>query len=139
MKTFFDPSAFAKRYIEEEGSNEVDRICQNTSTLGLSIICIPEIISALNRRVRDKNMNNKQYSTVKSRFQLEVSDSIIITLTPAVISKSTVLLEKYVLRGMDSLHIACALEWEAELFVSSDKRQIKAAKRSGLKTVLITG
>ncbi len=139
MKTFFDPSAFAKRYIEEEGSNEVDRICQNTSTLGVSIICIPEIISALNRQVREKKLTKKQYSTVKSRFQLEVSDSIIITLTPAVISKSTVLLEKYVLRGMDSLHVACALEWKADLFVSSDNRQIEAAKRSELKTVLITG
>jgi len=56
MKTFFDSSAFAKRVIEEEGSNEVDRICRNTSTLGLSIICIPEIISALNRRVREKKV-----------------------------------------------------------------------------------
>jgi len=84
-------------------------------------------------------LNNRQYSTIKSRYQFEVSDSIIITLTPSVISKSTVLLEKYVLRGMDSLPIAYALEWEAERFVSSDKRQIEAAKRSGLRTELITG
>jgi predicted nucleic acid-binding protein len=33
---------------------------------------------------------------------------------------------------LDALHIACALEWKAELFVSSDNRQIKAAKQAGL-------
>ena len=34
----------------------------------------------------------------------------------------------------DALHVACALEWGAELFVSSDKRQVRAATRSGLAT-----
>jgi len=33
---------------------------------------------------------------------------------------------------MDALHVVCALEWKAQLFVSSDKRQISAAKRAGL-------
>jgi len=139
MKTFFDSSAFAKRYIKEEGSDEVDRICGDTSSLALSIICIPEIISALNRRVREKNITKKQYSTAKSHFLLEINDSVIINLTPTIVSKSTVLLEKYVLRGMDALHVACAIEWESDLFVSSDTRQIEAAKLSGLKTYLITG
>lgn len=133
MKTFFDSSAFAKRYVEEEGSHEVDEICKDTSTLALSIICIPEIISALNRRLREKELTRKQYSTVKSRFLIEIKDSILINLTPSVISKTTVLLEKHRLRGMDAIHIACAIEWQAELFVSSDKRQIEAARKSGLK------
>lgn len=139
MKTFFNSSAFAKRYIEEEGSDEVDRICGDTSSLALSIICIPEIISALNRRVREKNITKKQYSTAKSHFLLEINDCVIINLTPTVVSKSIILLEKFVLRGMDALHIACAIEWESDLFVSSDTRQIEVAKRSGLKTFLIPG
>ncbi len=139
MKTFFDSSAFAKRYIAEVGSDEVDRICRDTSSLALSIICIPEIISALNRRIREKKITKKQYSSAKSHFLLEVKDSIIINLTPTVVLKSTILLEKYVLRGMDALHVACAIEWQSDLFVSADTRQIEAAKRSGLKTCLIPG
>jgi predicted nucleic acid-binding protein len=54
-----------------------------------------------------------------------------------VIKKSIELLEKDTLRTMDALHIGCALEWEAELFVSSDKRQILAAKKAGLKVVSV--
>jgi uncharacterized protein len=56
MKTFFDSSAYAKRFIEEHGSNDIDAICAKTTNLALSIICMPEIISALNRRLREKNL-----------------------------------------------------------------------------------
>ena len=33
----------------------------------------------------------------------------------------------------DAIHIACALEWNADLFVSSDEKQLLAAKKAGLK------
>jgi hypothetical protein len=47
---------------------------------------------------------------------------------------STGLLEASRLRAMGALHAASAMVWGAELFVSSDKRQISAAKKAGLKT-----
>jgi predicted nucleic acid-binding protein len=49
VKTFFDSSAFAKRYIEESGSQNVDALCQEAGEVGLSVLCVPEIVSALNR------------------------------------------------------------------------------------------
>lgn len=66
-----------------------------------------------------------------------LNDAIICNITPAVIQKSIKLLEINTLRAMDALHVGCAIEWKAELFVSFDKRQISAAKNSGLKTVLL--
>jgi len=56
-----------------------------------------------------------------------------------VISISVDMLENNALRAMDSLHVACALEWNADLFVTSDKRQAAAAMRSGLQTAYIGG
>ena len=43
-------------------------------------------------------------------------------------------LEGNVLRGMDAIHIGSALALKADLFVSSDRRQLDAAARSGLRT-----
>jgi len=40
---------------------------------------------------------------------------------------------------MDALHVACSLQWEAELFVSSEEQQIAAARNAGLRTRLIEG
>jgi predicted nucleic acid-binding protein len=67
----------------------------------------------------------------------DVHDAIILQITPAVISRAVKLLENNVLRAMDALHIACALEWQAELFISADRRQVKAAKNAGLHTKYI--
>jgi predicted nucleic acid-binding protein len=132
MRTFFDSSAFVKRYVDEAGSQEVDELCQNASELALSIICLPEIISALNCRVREELLSAQQYNTIKEHLAADVRDAAIINLTPEVIAASTSLLETSPLRAMDALHVACALAWEAELFVSSDQRQIAAAENAGL-------
>ena len=133
MKTFFDSSAFAKRYVEEIGSQLVDDICLNAKEVSLSVICAPEIISALNRRVREKSLSLQDYFTIKQHLSDDIRDAVIVNLLPEVIATSTKLLEASPLRAMDALHVACALVWDAELFVSSDKQQITAAKKAGLK------
>ena len=63
----------------------------------------------------------------------DVHDATILQVTPAVVSRSVKLLENNVLRAMDALHIACALEWKADLFITSNKRQLDAAINSGLQ------
>ena len=67
----------------------------------------------------------------------DVRDATVLQITPAVISHSVKLLENNVLRAMDSFHVACALEWQADLFVTSDRRQLVAAKNAGLLTEFI--
>jgi len=137
VKTLFDSSAFAKRYIEEAGSQVVDDICQRTTTLALSVLCVPEIISALNRRLREKRLSRQDYFTAKRRLSADVAEALVIELTPEVVSRSILLLETSELRTLDAIHVACALEWGAEEFVSADQRQVKAARKSGLKTTFI--
>jgi uncharacterized protein len=137
VKTFFDSSAFAKRYIEESGSQAVESLCMAATDLALSIVCIPEIISTLNRRMREGDLSQQQYHEAKRRLSEDVEDATIINLTPSVISACTTCLEASPVHGLDALHIACALSWEAELFVSADKRQIAAAQQAGLRVEIV--
>ena len=137
MRVFLDSSAFAKRYIEEAGSQEVQQILNDASELGLSVLCIPEIISALNRRHREQSLTEKMYQQAKAALAQDVGDATILNLTPSVVARAISLLEFSALRTMDSLQIACALEWEAELFVTADLRQVSAADDFGLGYRLI--
>ena len=134
MKTFLDSSAFAKRFVDEAGSDKVEGTCAQASELGLSVICVPEIISALNRRRRERSLTAAQYDKAKQRLLDDVRDADIINLAVPVVGSAIGVLEASRVRAMDALHIACALEWGAELFVSSDKKQLSAARRAGLKT-----
>ncbi len=137
MKVLFDSSSFAKRYIEEKGSEKVEEICQQTTSLGVSVILVPEIISGLARYKKEGILSPHNYNLAKNNLLQDIKDAQIINLTPKVIVRSITLLENNLLRAMDALHIACALEWEAKHFVSSDKRQIKAARKAGLKVIAV--
>lgn len=133
MKIFFDSSAFAKRYILERGSEVVDQLCEEADAIALCILCPTEIVSALCRRRRENTISHDQYLLAKQALSQEIRDVDLIQLTPSVIRRSTNLLEQFPLKSNDSLHVACALEWEAELFVSADRQQITAVRKTGLK------
>ena len=137
MKLVVDSSAFAKRYVQEDGSEDIDLFLQRASDLALCIILVPEIISGLNRRLREGFLSKRDYRKVKTQLLEDVHDATVIQLTPSVISHSVKLLENNILRAMDAFHVACALEWQADLFVTSDKKQLIAAKNAGLLTEFI--
>ncbi|MBL4904349.1 MAG: type II toxin-antitoxin system VapC family toxin [Desulfocapsa sp.] len=133
MKLAIDSSSFAKRYIKETGSNKLDILLQHASELALSIIVVPEIISALNRRLQEHALTDKEYQMLTRQLLDDVHDATILQLTPAAIAQSVKLLEMNVLQAMDALHVACALEWKADLFVTSDKKQLDAAMQADLQ------
>jgi predicted nucleic acid-binding protein len=133
MKACLDSSAFAKRFVEEHGSDAVEAVCAQASELGLSVLCVPEVVSALNRHRREHLLTPSQYRQAKGRLLNDVRDADIIQLTPTVIGSAIQVLEAGHVRAMDALHIACALEWGADVFVSADTRQTAAARRAGLK------
>ena len=137
MKVFFDSSAFAKRYIAEPGSQEIEKICARATILGVSSICLPEIISALCRLRRQSVITGDQYENSKWALLKDLEDALICNITPSVIKQSIHILESSKVRTLDALHLACALEFEAEAFVSSDIQQLSAAKRAGLKVLKV--
>lgn len=134
MKLMVDSSSFAKRYIQETGSETLDDYLQQASELAICVILVPELISALNRRLREGALTGKDYRSAKRLLLNDVRDATILQLTPSVVSRSVYLLENSVLRAMDALHVACALEWKADFFVTSDKRQFDSAVSAGLHT-----
>ena len=137
MKVFFDTSAFIKRYIEEPESQKVNQICRLADFLVLSIICLPEMISTLNRLVRERKITAVKYQELKKLIMGDLDDIEICNLSPDNIAHSLKCLEKSPLRAMDAIHLSCAIVTQPDLFVSSDLKQIEAAKREGLKVQVV--
>ena len=137
MKLAIDSSSFAKRYVQEVGSDKLDRLLESASELAFCVILVPEIVSGLNRRLREQVLTIADYRAVKKQLLDDVRDATVLQITPSVVSRSVKLLEGNVLRALDALHVACALEWKADLFVTSDNRQFKAAINTGLHSEFI--
>lgn len=134
MRVFFDSSAWAKIYVKEDGSQRVLELCRKADICAISVICIPEVISSLNRRKREGLLTSRQYASAKDMIMQDIHHVAICDLTPSAVASSITFMEASPLRGMDALHLACAREWQADLFVSSDHRQLTAAREAGLKS-----
>lgn len=135
MKVFLDTSAFAKRYVAEQGSDKVIALCQQADSLVISVICLPELISTLSRLLREKKLAKANYRQLKGDAMADLADVDICQLTSDILTSVISLLESHPLRAMDALHVACALAVEPDIFVSADHRQLTAAQKAGLKVV----
>jgi predicted nucleic acid-binding protein len=137
MRVFFDSSAFAKRYVREEGTDIVLSWCEQATELCLSGIALPEIISSFCRMQRENRVSILQYRHLKAMLMVDISDAAICDLTPEVIRHTIICLENNVLRGMDSIHIGSAIALNVDIFVSADARQCAAATKAGLEVIQV--
>jgi uncharacterized protein len=137
MRVFFDASAFAKRYVEEQGSEQVLQWCDRSTELALSVVVVPELISAFCRLGREGRVSTAQYALLKEQLLLDITDALIVDTSPAVLQRAVLALESHVLRGMDAIHVGAAVECRAQRFITSDRRQAGAAQAMGLEVVLI--
>ncbi|MDK9712861.1 MAG: type II toxin-antitoxin system VapC family toxin [Sulfuritalea sp.] len=135
MKVFLDTSAFAKRYVAEQGSDKVLAMCQQADSLVVSVICLPELVSTLSRLVREKKLAKAAYLQLKRDAMADLADADVCQITSEVLASVVSLLELHPLRAMDALHVACALACKPDVFVSADHRQLSAARKAGLKVV----
>lgn len=137
MRVYFDSSAFAKRYIDEAGTEQVLSWCDRADELVLSVIALPELISAFCRLQREGRLNPAQYRKIKQDLMADLTDALLCDTTPALLQLAVRALEASTLRGMDAIHIGAAQVCEADVFVSADARQCEAARATGLQVVAL--
>ncbi|MCL5057882.1 MAG: type II toxin-antitoxin system VapC family toxin [Actinobacteria bacterium] len=119
MNLFFDTSALIKFFHEEQGTVTVtDLITNPESTIHVSDLVRIEFISALYRRYRNKEIDDKALSEATNGFYEEYSRFNVEPLGHAVLQEAEELLIKHGrnhgLRTLDALHLAtCVLLKEA--------------------------
>ena len=75
------------------------------------------------------------YQVAKSALIEEIADMTVCGITSSVVETAIALIETIPLRTLDALHVACAADWNADVFVSADKRQMEAARKLGLQVI----
>jgi predicted nucleic acid-binding protein len=140
---YFDTSALAKRYVVEVGSPWVQGICaqQSGQTIYTSVLTQPEIVSALQRRVREGIFEAHQAQHLAQQVVAHMTQSYALAaITPPVVTQACVLLQRHPLRAYDALHLACALavrealeqqQLSVPVFVAADDTLLAAAAAEG--------
>lgn len=138
MILYLDTSSIVKLYIEEAGTDAVRRWAGEAEVLATCRIAYPELISALNRRLRGGDISRKEFRLLIDGFSKEWADFAIIDFDEI---EAGHLAEKYGLRGFDAIHLS-ALKLLKDrdnhislAFSSFDKELNRAAASDGF-TVL---
>ena len=124
-----------KRYVAEQGSDQVMALCLQADKLVVSVICLLELISTLSRLVREKKLAKADYRKLKGAAMADLADVDVCQITSGILASVVSLLESHPLRAMDALHVASALAVKPDIFVSADHRQLSAARKAGLKII----
>jgi predicted nucleic acid-binding protein len=137
---FFDASAVAKRYFQEIGSDRVNELW-NGPEIPTSLAILPcELISALNRKRRERSLPRGAYQTIKKQIGEDLGKIPVIPINTELIELSLRLLETYPLKTLDSLYLAGALGLqlalkEQVLFIAADRQLLQAAQAEGLRAL----
>ena len=141
---FIDTSALFKRYILEQGTEEIDDIFNRDADFYISDITIIEFISNLKRKNEiTGELNEGLYSKIKSELFKDITQQKIKTVevSPETIIEAIKLLDQKYITPLDSIQLAAALHLNSLkssiTFVCSDKKLYKLAEIQGLKSIIV--
>ena len=103
---FIDTSALFKRYVEESGSNEVNRLFEEEDVCYISTITLCEMISNLKRLVEiDGLLSDEEFKLVKAIFLNDVGKGYLQTIDagPQIILNSLELCSARYLAPLDAI------------------------------------
>lgn len=135
MRIALDSSALAKRYVVEPGTPAVLAHCREAEEIILSVLCLPEILSALNRLRREERFDAETYEGLKKDLVADIAEATVIELSREVLARAILCLETMALRTLDAIHVASAAAASSDVLISADYRQCRAAVAAGLTVV----
>jgi predicted nucleic acid-binding protein len=138
-----DTSALAKRYLTEKGSNRLRRLIESKADVFYQSFLTPlEISSALYRRLKTKDLTPEELTLLLRAYVTHShQEYLLVPYSDALMDRASTLVAHHVLRALDAIQLASALELRDQLspdelplsFVSSDERLLDAARQEHLQ------
>ena len=141
-KIYLDTSAIVKRYLEEIGSDIVDKVYElaerGKAILISSIWNIGEVLGVFTKRSRDE-LTKKEFETYVVDFLLEtlklikMNSFFFIPVLSHVLFDAFKLVLKYHIYEADALQIATSRLVNSDVFLSADQSLVNIAKNENIK------
>jgi len=139
---YFDTSALIKRYVRERGSTRVVSLMRRHELLSSAITPV-EVMSALSRRRRDRELSEEDFAATASRVQSERIRWEFVEVGETVLNRAEEIVQGTVpMRALDAVHVASLMAFHAASsiqipFVTGDGRQRAAANYLGLDVIWV--
>lgn len=143
--TYWDTSAIFKLYVSESDSSFfLDLITQTQEQVTSSVILRVEVLCAAWRKEQSGEIKPGTANSVARKLNqhIEAGKVVLIPYGPNIVAEAEKLLQliaklttRRMLRSLDTIHLASALEGKATSFVATDIRLREIAALAGLKVL----
>jgi predicted nucleic acid-binding protein len=137
--SYFDTAYVGKCYFNEPGAREVRELARSSETVSSSSLCIAELSCAIHRKVREGTLSRQEALTVRNDFleDLRAETWLLVPVSDRILRRVELLTrslpEAILLRALDAIHIASALEENFHEIWTNDRHLLAAAAHVGLK------
>ena len=137
MKLFVDTSTLFKKYVDETGSGDFDKLFGEATEIIVSPVTRIEMHSAIAKFVREKWLSEQD----AKKLSIEIKKDFIfysrVFWNDNLEEKSVEIAQNHSLKTLDAVQLASGVLSKADLFVTSDKRLFDEANKVIRKTRFI--
>jgi uncharacterized protein len=137
---YLDTSIIAPLYWTEALSDAVEQLLLNETEVGLSQLVEVELVSALSRRVRMREISQQDATAIVTRFQADLDSrfhtQIALETIHYNLAREWISRFNTPLRTLDALHLTIAFQNNIQL-VTADEGLAKSADILGVEVLLL--
>lgn len=139
MILYLDTSALVKRYFREPYSEDIIYRWKTADQIVTSSVAYAETMASMHRKKRESDLAEKVVRNIALTFQKEWESFIRVEVNDELNGYIDRVIEKYPLRGFDTIHLASAIVIHERLpedfvFACFDERLSEAAQSEGIET-----
>jgi len=139
MILYLDTSALIKKYVHEDGSEDVVAYWNKSDIIVTSSVAFAEFFSALNRKKRECSISDEDYKSLIHDFKDDWDSFLKIEVNDRLNHDIEKIAGKYSLRGFDAIHLVSAINiyrLKADtVFICADRRLNDAAQKEFINIV----
>lgn len=147
MHAYLDTSSLVKRYVEEKGTEVIDKLYEETesgrATTSFSIWNIGEALGVIDRYRQRGVLTEGEFKITLRNFASETTKMIrlgtlqVLPITSRSLVESWTIVLRCHIYEADALQISAAKEAGCDLLLGADRRLIQAAREEGIQALNI--
>ena len=137
MIIYLDTSALLKQYIQEAGSEDVEKLLASSEGTGTNQLTYVEMASAISRAVRMELISADEAQLTWEDFLVDWELLVRLDTSGQITKRAATLAWEHGLRGYDAIHLASALTWQDAIdtpitLATYDRELWSAAQKAGM-------
>ena len=137
MRVFIDTSSLFKKYVEENGSKELDKLLRDISEIAISPVTWIEMNAVVARRLREKSLTPQEGSWLQAQTRKDFQSFHRVIWNEALEKTAIDFVYQYSLTTLDAIQLAAGVLSKSDLFVTSDRGLFEPARKEIRKAVYL--